>query len=238
MTKKVYIGIDPSLSSTACCIRIDDRDMFANFTTNKITGKWYKMLESVNFHELSLDTKGYAYSESEIIKALQYADAAKYVWNNIFKMIPRDASYVGIAIESYSQSSMAGPLIDLVTFSTLLRREMLIGMDGAYKHHISVVAPMSLKVFACETAYGDRFINPKSKKVLRSDEGIAGGSFKKREMLKAAADTHNSCPLLVHIDDVQSVLMMSGIPKPIDDLIDAWWLTNYANSVVERTAVS
>lgn len=219
----VYVGIDASLTSTAICI--DGK--YSNITSNKTTGKWYSAVsDCVKFSAVHYP-KSNDYSDGEIQKIRAYSVAASAVLDSLFSQVSDD-DFLNVYMEGYSYSSAAGPLIDLVTFGAYVRLGLLkkLGNRGT----LTIIAPMSLKTFACSHTYGDKYVQSKSKKVLRNDEGIPGGSFKKREMLKAAYDA-GGCEIVDRIDDLKSVLIMSNIPKPIDDLVDSWWLKTYAKTV-------
>jgi hypothetical protein len=93
-----------------------------------------------------------------------------------------------------------------------------------------IVPPSSLKMFTCNKVYGLNYALPKSKNVSRNKEGLSGGNFKKHEMFKALIDGDIQCPILNFcIDNQEEILSMKNIPKPIDDLIDAIFLSLYVN---------
>jgi hypothetical protein len=206
MLIKVYTGIDASLTSTALCIESDGHEILYNFHTGKQT-KWFKLLEPVvKFHNISHEIAG-EYSESEVSKHKSYQ-----VLSDKIRYYLSPDSLIGI--EGYSYSSQAGPLIDLVTFGTLLRQKII-----NITEHLTIYAPTNLKASVCKIAYGTD-----QKGIARNDEGIAGGKFTKREMLKAMFDHAPDAPMskiLIHYKD--DLLKMKNIPKPIDDLVDAWW---------------
>jgi hypothetical protein len=227
-----FVGIDASLSSTAVCIRRDGSETYLNFTKNSTSGKWYKMLPNVLYTNVTYVERE-DYSEGEICKAMEYHRVASMITSEISRLI--EGSIVHVCMEGYSYSSAAGPLIDLVTFGTHLRHGLIQMLeDPKHKGKLTIVAPMSLKTFACASTYGYLLTEKqKSKKKVtyRNDEGVAGGSFKKREMLKSLFDLGEGCYISEELKYHQDELFaMKNIPKPVDDLVDSFWLERYAES--------
>ncbi len=229
---KVYIGIDPSITSTAVCIKFIDEIVNLNYCTKP--GKWHKLVASTTeVKEIKYEDHG-DYSKSEVLKIDQYWSITHSIISEIRDIVGflgqkentvLTSDDIHIAIESYSHSSAAGPLIDLVTFGSCLR----VHLRNWKVENIKIVPPMSLKVFACDVTYGEQWVQPKTKKIKRNDEGTAGGSFKKREMVKAALDLGDRCPVIRELSEehITQILTNASVPKPIDDLIDAWWLMKY-----------
>jgi hypothetical protein len=210
-----YIGIDPSLSSTAMTIRLTDGSIhYFNFkTTDKLT-KWHKVLSYVKYVDFESNHIE-KFSDSEIGKLMLYDNITDCVITEILALCEPEDTYV--AIEGYSFSSRVGPLIDLVTFSTLLRHK-LIDHKFAKLH---IVPPASLKSATCLFVYGPG----EKKKPSRNDEGIAGGRFQKREMLKALFDSYLVHPLKESASyHKEELLKAKAIPKPIDDITDSIFL--------------
>ena len=178
---------------------------------------WFEVVEpfaDIVLHSFS--NKKLSFAESELDKLERY-DA---ITDNIIKFI-RSRMTAGIPskvfIEGYSFSSAAGPLIDLVTFGTLLRRKLFFGVS----EDITVIAPTELKAFAAKLTYP---AIQKGKKVeYRNKEGLAGGSFKKHDMYKALIENDElQCEwvklLREHWSDIS---VQKSVPKPIEDLNDA-----------------
>lgn len=211
-----YVGIDASITSTAVCVEQDGTDRYLNYTTSEKHTGWMKLLEPVvTFHLVHYEHPK-DYSDSEKYKLASYLNTA----TRIVSDIPDNSS---VGMEAYSQSSDAGHLIDLVTLGTFIRSGVVAsGWD------LELYAPMTMKKQACIIAYN----NPDKKgKIWRNNDGVAGGSFKKHEMLKAMLDaTLGGKNALADIlrDRATDILLLKAIPKPIDDLVDAWWAKEIA----------
>jgi hypothetical protein len=220
------VGLDPSLISTGLVVN----GKFINYcrekdATNKSgLSKWFKYCEK----ELILkyiEYREYAnYSDGEIIKLKDYdkitSQIVKDIEDNIDKSLPTK-----IGIEGYSYASDAGAIIDLVTFSTLLRKKLFdyISQD------ITVFAPLTLKVESCKLTYPP--INEGKKKekwVYKNNDGVAGGSLTKHGMFLAIIENANLndgwtklCRSLK-----TDIMGATKVPKPFEDVNDAWLLFN------------
>lgn len=89
----------------------------------------------------------------------------------------------------------------------------------------TVFTPSTLKQQTCELVYGKQY-NTKGKQIpSRNTLGMAGGSFKKHEMLESLFVLNKNSKLQQilqpHINDI---MKMKAIPKPIDDIVDAMFL--------------
>jgi hypothetical protein len=223
MIKPAYVGIDPSLNSTAVCIELTDgTEFYLNYTTATKHSQWMKRTTDCVYYSLE------AYSE--IVKVKEYGKLAVKIGSKIAERASgAQVTYDGlqdvqVAMEGYSYGSSAGPLIDLVTFGSALRRNVL--ERGA---KLEVVSPMSLKVFACTQTYGlDK------KGIARNDIGLAGGKFTKHEMYRAINDGKTPCVLAEKVKEWQAdIYGMKNVPKPLDDLFDAWHLKEYAKRIAQ-----
>lgn len=224
-----YIGIDPSLSSTAICIeKTEQPDQYFNFTTNSKRSKWHNLVSSVcKFIDVYYPEYS-DYSKNEISKNIEYDKVAAKIVALISDTIDGDTH---IAIEGYSYSSNAGPLIDLVTLSTFIRhRILLLASCKPEIKSFTIVQPSVLKSTTCRLAYNKQ-IKRNSKMIYVNNDDIAGGSFKKTQMLKAMLEDSqdgNSSLANVIISFKDELLNAKAIPKPIDDITDAFWLKELA----------
>lgn len=218
-----FLGIDASITSTAVCIEENGTDRFISYTTaDKLTG-WMKFLEPIVQFRLIKYSYPKDYSESERYKLVNYSTTASIVISDI----PNNSV---IGMESYSQSSDAGHLIDLVTIGTFIRMGIISG-----GWDLRLYAPMTMKKQACIIAYN---LLDVKKKVYRNPEGVAGGSFKKHEMLKAMLHiTENTKSALSDIlrERSSDILSLKAIPSPINDLVDAWWAKEISKRAVRAT---
>lgn len=207
----ILIGIDPSLNSTALSIYKDGKYLFYNYTNNKSNYKWIKNInDCVNFkfHEYSNNDD---FSESEVDKISIYDEVTDKIVYDIFNFIKDEETK--IFIEGYSYSAQAGRLIDLVTFSTLLRYKLLKNKNIT----LHFIPPSSLKKYVAAMVY-----KPDKKGIYRDDSGKAGGSFDKKDMMNVL--------LKFDIDELyfnyikhnsDEILKSKNIPKPFDDINDS-----------------
>ena len=226
-----FIGLDPSLISTAMVVN----GKFFNYCREKDAmnksgySKWFKYCEDkVTFRFISYRDSD-SYSEGELFKLKDYDKISdqiiKDIEDNIDKTQPTK-----ISIEGYSYSSDAGAIIDLVTFSTLLRKKLYdyISTD------ITVLSPSTLKLESCKLTYPP--INEGKKKekwVYKNSYGISGGSLTKHGMFMCIVDNNeikddwsNLCKTLK--DDIMGA---TKVPKPFEDLNDAFLLYHYLKKI-------
>lgn len=212
----VIIGIDPSLNSTAITIYKNSEYKIFNYTNNKPTYKWIKAVDNIvnfSFHKFINFEK---YSESEIEKLKAYMFIAVKIVDDIKKYADDDTH---IFIEGYSYSSAQGRLIDLVTFSTLLR-ERLLWID---KVKINIIPPSSLKKFISDVVY------EKDKKgISRNENGKAGGSFDKKDMMEALLKLDIDNEYINYLQENKDILLeKKNLSKPFDDVNDSFILAYY-----------
>jgi hypothetical protein len=213
----IILGIDPSLNSTALTIYKDGKYSFYNYTNNKPNYKWIKEVnDCVNFkfHEY---TDNDDFSESEVAKLTIYDEVTNKIIQDIIDFIQYEDAK--IFIEGYSYSSAQGRLIDLVTFSTLLRFK-LIHRNNVQLH---VIPPSTLKKSISDMVYA------KDKKgVSRDDNGKAGGSFDKKDMMVALLKLEIDEPYTNYLKLRQEDLLKpKNLSKPFDDINDSILLTCY-----------
>jgi hypothetical protein len=216
-------GIDPSITSTAVCLSEGDTDRFIIYGKPR-KGKWWDAVK----HVCELKVREYeypdVYSEQEIYKVRAYTRTAESIADDVAAFRPDI-----VCMEGFSYSSQAGDLIDLVTFGSALRMALLnCGLT------VQILAPTELKSASCALAYG-RDTKGIPRRPIREGEknGLAGGKFTKREMLEAAVFHDESCDLLscVGRDMVAEALSLAAVPKPLDDMVDALWLSRMGRMI-------
>ena len=226
------IGIDPSISGTGMCINGKMFSFSYNHKAYTKSGnytKWFELADHVvnfRFHDQVHKTKNY--EDEQLFKLVSYTNVVDRIMEDIFTNIdPNKDTYIGI--EGYSFASMAGNLIDLVTFSTLLRDRI-----NQANFKLVVVSPLSLKKESCIMCYEPVKIEKgvRVKKIIlehRNNEGIAGGNFKKPEMMKACIENDNwkDDAWVKHLKSVNGDITGSKIPHPHEDLTDAYLLHRY-----------
>mgnify|MGYP003332878312 CR=1 FL=1 len=123
------VAIDPSLISTALVVSSGDSFKLYNYCReSKVIGKkgmtkWFKLAEQyitykyVNYRDFA------DYSEGELVKLKDYDVVTDQIIEDILENIDiKKPTKVGI--EGYNFGAQVGDLIDLVTFSTLLRKKL------------------------------------------------------------------------------------------------------------------
>lgn len=220
------IGIDPSLISTAVVVngKIFNYCRESDAMNKSGFSKWFKLCEQYVTYKFIRYRKYNTYSEGELVKLKDYDKITDMIISDIKSNID-NSKPTKIGIEGYSYSSDAGAIIDLVTFSTLLRKKLFeqISQD------IVVYSPKSLKLESCKLTYPP--INEGKKKekwVYKNNDGISGGSFTKHAMFLSIVENKNL------IDDwaklcrsLKSEIMASNkVPKPFEDINDSWHLFN------------
>jgi hypothetical protein len=230
------ISIDPSLISSSITVSKSKGDyVLFNYCREKSAlgkvgfHKWFSLCEQyVSFR--FIDIREYdQYSRGEILKMVDYEKICdgilKDINNNIDKNKPSR-----VYIEGFSFSSRDGKsLIDLVTFSTILRKRLY---DEITKD-ILIVSPSTLKLEACKLTYKPIPKGPKGKKISwRNNEGISGGNFTKIEMVKSIIENDSLVdPWAKHLKSIKDeILSMRNIPKPYDDLCDSYLLMKFAET--------
>jgi hypothetical protein len=225
-----YIGIDPSIVSTGVVINgkvfnyCRRSEVFKEKAVDSYT-KWFDLCKDVITYRYIDLTYVDGYSENEIQKMRMYDAISDMIMDDINKNIKIDEP-IQIAIEGYSYSSSAGDIIDLVTFSTLLRRKLL-----TLSTDITILSPASLKLESCKLTYVpiEKHIGgkkPRIEYIYRNTLGVAGGSFTKIDMFGALVDNANFndeyCTFLK--ENKMSILFTKNIKKPLEDCNDAYLL--------------
>lgn len=224
------VAIDPSLISTGLVVSNGESfKMFnyckeSNAVGKKGLTKWFKLAEQYITYKY-VDYREYEnYSDGELTKLKDYDAITDSIIEDVLDNInPNEPTKVGI--EGYSFQSSAGDIIDLVTFSTLLRKKLF----DKVSEDIAVLSPSTLKLESCKLTYppiekqiGGK--NPRTEYIYKNNWGISGGNFKKPEMLRAIIDNDNlsdfwATHLKLSKDDL---LAPKNIPKPYEDCNDAY----------------
>ena len=225
MSEYNYIGIDPSLISTALVIN----DNIFNFcressaTTKKGLAKWFKMAEQHVKYEYISYREYEDYSTGEIIKLKDYDKVTSAIIDNILANID-PSKKTRVAIEGYSYGSGdQNSIIDLVTFSTLLRKKLFDHVT----QDITIISPTSLKLKSCQLTYIPIDVGKKKPKFeYKNNEGISGGKFLKSDMFKSLIEnTFINSTFAEHCSSIkEEILTMKTIPKPYEDVVDAYLL--------------
>lgn len=201
----MHIGIDFSINSPGVCIRHKDRLQFISFYNDQ--GKFPKK-----------DPKSYA-THREIsslagVQVVHFNRRAKHQDYSIDQSQKIEDSHLlallisshlpkkaPVGLEGYSYGSKGNSFIDLIAFNSVLRNRLWL--DG---HSITVFTPSQVKTTAGK------------------------GNLNKQGMFQAFVDNRSEDPLLEGSElwrwcCERRDLVSGEIPKPIDDLVDAYWIS-------------
>lgn len=215
------VTIDPSLNCTALIIN-DKKYIFVNTTlayteTKKLT-KWFALCAPyINYNILNYKLSD-DYSNDEIIKLESYDTTASIIQDTITLNIDTKLE-TKIFIEGYSYNSAAGKLIDLVTFSTLIRKRIL-----EITPYLQIIPPSTLKLEAAKFTYPPIVTGKKVKKYqYKNNEGISGGNFKKPQMAQALIENETlNCEWVQFLRTHKTeILAAKSVAKPLEDMNDA-----------------
>ena len=190
--------------------------------------KWFKLAEQFVTYKFIEYREFKDYSEGELTKLKDYDKISDGIISDILSNIDTSKP-TKIGIEGYSFSSTAGDIIDLVTFSTLLRKKLF----DQISEDITVLSPSTLKLESCKLTYPP-IVSETGKKVkkvkieYRNTLGLAGGSFTKTDIFLAIVENNiwndywtKHCKLVK-----SDVLGIATIPKPYEDVNDAFLIYN------------
>lgn len=226
-----YIGIDISMNSTAVFIESDLGKKILSFTNKKDNNIYIKELYScgVDFSHISRE-KSEDYSENELIKIKHFDYISTQLINKCLKYINlNEKTYC--QIEGYSFSKNTSSILDIVSFSTLIRVYLLKYIPNI---ELNIISPSSLKLEACKISYKPVNIGIKKEKlVYMNNDGVSGGSFKKKDMYQALLDSNISTPITNMLFNYSYLLDRDKIPNPIEDIIDAIFACVVKKSEVE-----
>ena len=233
------VALDPSLISTALVVSSGDTFKMYNYCRESSvfgkTGikKWFKLAEQFVTYKFITYREFTDYSEGELTKLKDYDKITDDIISDILSNIDTSKP-TKIGIEGYSFSSTAGDIIDLVTFSTLLRKKLF----DQISEDITVLSPSTLKLESCKLTYPP-IVSETGKKVkkvkieYRNTLGLAGGSFTKTDIFLAIVENNiwndywtKHCKLVK-----SDVLGISTIPKPYEDVNDSFIIFKYLSNL-------
>lgn len=225
---KNFIGIDPSLISTAVVVNgnIINYCRESSVYTKSGMSKWFKSAEQYCKFKFLSYREFDNYSDGELIKLNDYDSITEMIIDDILSQVDvSDETFIGI--EGYNFGAQVGDLIDLVTFSTLLRKKLF----DRVSNNIKVFSPTTLKLESCKLTYKpiEKEVGKKVKRIeyeWRNTLGIPGGKFLKTDMARAIIENSSiSDSWSTYLKGVsKEILTMKNIPKPHEDINDAWFL--------------
>jgi hypothetical protein len=231
------VAIDPSLISTALVVSSGETFKIYNYCReSKVYGKkgitkWFKSAEEFVNYKFIEYREFEDYSEGELTKLKDYDKITDQIISDILVNID-DSMDTKIGIEGYNFGAQVGDLIDLVTFSTLLRKKLfdLVSED------IWVMSPSTLKLESCKLTYepirteiGKKVV--KIKEEYRNKIGIPGGKFTKNDMALSIIENEKLNDYWSkHCRFIKDELMsVSTIQKPYEDVNDAYLIYQILN---------
>lgn len=231
------VAIDPSLVSTALVVSSGDTFKIYNYCReSKVYGKkgitkWFKSAEEFVEYKFIEYREFEDYSEGELTKLKDYDKVTDQIIDDILSNID-PAKETKVGIEGYNFGAQVGDLIDLVAFSTLLRKKLF---DSVSKD-IWVMSPSTLKLESCKLTYepirteiGKKVV--KIKEEYRNRIGIPGGKFTKNDMALAIIENNNLNDYWIkHCKFIKDELTsVSTIQKPYEDVNDAYLIYQILN---------
>lgn len=218
-----FVGIDFSINSPAFCCYKDGKYHWGSLTRSdrssssllKNQKKPFFVLDSEDdFSLIFLDKSDLPedYTKRERIKIVYFMDIVDSLWTEVVNIMGNSEFYV--AMEGLSFSSNGNALIDISMATSLLRKRIIdhIGVD-----HFYVFSPTSIKKFAKK------------------------GNAKKDELyeslinFKEEAETNliNFANIL-ETNKGEWITPSKVVNKPIDDLVDATWITLYLMNTLKE----
>lgn len=226
----IFIGLDVSKISTALVLEnnINNNTKIFSYTTKKENNIWVKNTNNfINYRHVNYDyIKTENYSDKELIKLNEFDTITDLIIDDIFDNI-KISNGVRIAIEGYSYNSK-GPIFDLIEFTTVLKHKLLKKIN-TYTN-ITIKSPLTLKTEACKIVYKPR-IELKGKKIIKeiihyeNTKGKEATKFDKWDMMYAFIDSDIKSELKDWCKEyIEQISKNKDIPKPLDDVIDAYFL--------------
>jgi hypothetical protein len=219
------VSVDPSLVSTALVVngKIFNYCRESKVNLKKGMSKWYKSADQYCQYKFINFTEFFNYSQGEISKINDYDRITDMIIDDIKMNLNPDQETV-FGAEGYNFGATVGDLIDLVTFSTILRKKIY---DQITKK-IIIVSPSTLKLESCKLTY-DPIIKESGKRVKkithewRNNLGIPGGKFTKKDIALSIIENKDiDHPWFEYMKSISGdILAGKDIQKPHEDINDA-----------------
>lgn len=217
----IYVTIDFSLNSPGICIFTEDKYHFIGYLKPKTgTKKEQKMQEEIGMldgvqmsHQPDW-TNNEGYSKSEMIKVQRHMQTADDIINFIIGVTNSKEQYV-IAFEGSSYGSSAGTnnIIDMAAGAAILKMELMSRLEVL---DILTVAPSTIKKHAGKGNMKKDQLWLKFLENVLEDPALEN------------SELHKYC-----IDNIGEV---KRVPKPLDDLVDAYFLNHLARTLFNPQA--
>ncbi len=214
-----YVGIDFSLNSPSLCIFNSTEYefiSFSNYEKDSLIKK--KIPKALEIHKELLDNKYadiYLYdrrrkNDDYAIDQFQKIQDATNLANDIINILTKkvnNSKNINIAIEGFSYGSKGNAFIDLIIFNSFLRSKLY----DNFGNNISVFSPSAIKMHAGKGNANKLMMYEYFKKNVLKDIILGQSLF-----WKWLTNNDNKC-----------VNAKKDIVKPIDDLVDAYFICKY-----------
>ncbi len=198
------VGIDFSISSPGVCVQTHDLQFISFYNIeNKNFKKSHPKDYEIHNIILGLNDVNVVHfnrrkrNEEYSLDQIQKIEDSFALANLINYQIPKNSL---ISLEGYSYGSKGNSFIDLISFNSVLRNHLWLN-----KHVISIFTPSQVKMKA-----GKGNLNKKGMFLSFIENRLEDPLLSTSEFWKWCVDEKDRCK-----DDIL---------KPIDDLIDAYWL--------------
>ena len=210
---KTYIGIDFSINSPALTLYLNDEFhffSFFNFDPNRFLDK--KFPKAITVHRMLHDSNTATlipylrkktaedYSEDQFNKIKDADNLATLITKTLISNVPKPDN-LDIAIEGYSYGSKGNAIIDIVSFNSVLRNYLYRIFPAA---KIWIFSPSAIKKFAGK------------------------GNAKKSDMLDyflAEPPKHKFSQFVA--ENKEMLVNSTDVKKPVDDIIDSYFICKY-----------
>jgi hypothetical protein len=209
----IFVTIDFSLNSPGICVFKDNQYYFIGYLKPKTGTKKEQVLQEelnlLNDTQISYQpdwTNNEAYSKSEMIKIQRHTNTAKDIIDMIIDIVGDDSPFV-IAFEGSSYGSSAGTnnIIDMAAGAAILKMEMMSRLEVL---EMMTISPSTIKKF------------------------IHKGNMNKKDIWPFFLDINDKedIPLVKYCNE-NIGKDIKNVPKPLDDLIDAYFMLKYVESI-------
>ena len=209
-----YVSVDFSLNSPGICIfdTVANTHHYISYVKPGLgTKKEQKLQEDISLlddvtliYQEDWKTTFGDYSKNELAKVRRYMATADAIINIILDVTKSKQDYI-VAFEGTSYGSKMGTnnIIDMAAGAAILKEQMI---SQLHVKDILTVAPTTIKKFAGK------------------------GNMNKLQLFEAYQQNVNDDPILAQSPlhtMVKNLEIGKKIPKPLDDLVDAYFLVSY-----------
>ena len=211
-----FVTIDFSLNSPGICVFKDNKYNFIGYLKPKtgtkkeqILQEELNLLEDTRISHQPDWTNNEAYSKSEMIKIQRHTQTAKDIIDMIIEITGNESPFV-IAFEGSSYGSSAGTnnIIDMAAGAAILKMEMMSRLEVL---EMMTISPSTIKKHA-----GKGNMKKDELWVKFLDNILNDTELETSSLLKFCKD---------------NIGVVKTIPKPMDDLVDAYFLNHLARSL-------